>query len=162
MRRSSTSSRPKRSATCSTSALTRIDRADPAAPVAAEAQPLVDGERDGLERREIAEQLVDLEGAHQAAAHPRLGPEPRDVLARQQDSAGGGRQHAGQQVDEGRLAGAVRPDQRLARAALEAEGDVVGGDDAAEALAEAQGFERGAHRRTTRASKPRIPPPIRG
>ena len=43
--------------------------ADDAPPVGAEAQPLGDGEPDGFERRQIGEQLVDLEGARDAALH---------------------------------------------------------------------------------------------
>ena len=67
--------------------------------------------------------------------------EPGDVLAVEQDLAGGRAQHAGEQVDERGLAGAVRADQRMARALLDAERYVVRRDDAAEALVEADGFE---------------------
>ena len=47
-----------------------------------------------------------------------------------------GVQHAGQQVDQRRLARAVGADQRMARALLDAQRDIVGRDDAAEALDE--------------------------
>ena len=50
-----------------------IDGADATAPVAALPQPLAYRQRQGLERRQLAEELVDLEGAHQAAPHARLG-----------------------------------------------------------------------------------------
>ena len=45
------------------------------------------------------------------------------------DAARGRLEHAGQQVDQRRLAGAVRADQRLARALLDLQRDVVGGGE---------------------------------
>ena len=65
----------------------------------------------------------------------------RDVLAFERDAAGGGLQHAGQQVDQRGLAGAVGADQRVARAARDVQADVVGGGDAAEALDQALGLQ---------------------
>ena len=76
-----------------------------------------DRERERLQRRQLVEQLVDLERAHDAAAHALVRREPGDVVAVEPDRAGGRLEHAGQQVDQRRLAGAVRADQRVARAA---------------------------------------------
>ena len=56
-----------------------------APPVAAAAEPLRHRQPDGFERREIAEQLVDLEGARQAQAHAAVRREPRDIPALEQD-----------------------------------------------------------------------------
>ena len=66
------------------------------------------------------------------------------------------RQHAGQEVDEGGLAGAVRPDQGVPRARLEPERDVVGRGEAAEALVQADRLERRGHVRSP-ASAARAP-----
>ena len=85
--------------------------ADHAPPVAPAAHALRYGKAEGLERRHGREELVDLEGAGETALDPQFRPQARDVLALQQDLPGGRREHAGEQVDEGGLAGAVRADQ---------------------------------------------------
>ena len=74
-----------------------------------------------------------------------------DVVAIEPDRAGARLQRAGEQVDQGRLAGAVRADQRVAGAELDLERDLVGGNDAAEALDEAARLEHG---RSLRSSPP--------
>ena len=57
------------------------------------------------------------------------------LLAEHGDRAAGGGEHAGDQVEGGALAGAVRADQRDDLAGLDVEGDIVDGDHAAELLA---------------------------
>ena len=87
-------------------------------------------------------------------------------LALEQHLAGARRQHAGEQVDEGGLAGAVRPDQRVARACLEREGDVARGAQRAEVLAERARFEQRGHdgfalrggAASAFSTRPRMPP----
>ncbi len=78
-----------------------------------------------------------------------------------------GAKRAGHQIDEGGLARAVGPDQRVARAALEAELDVVGDRERAEALAETARLEGGGaviarpaalRQRSTRSQMPSMPP----
>src|SRR5690606_37600539 len=71
----------------------------------------------------------------------------RHVLPAQQDLAAIGRQNPGQQVDEGGLARAVRPDQGMARALFQRQRDLVGRDQPAEALFQRDGFQRGGHAR---------------
>ena len=106
------------------------------------ADALGDRDIDVLQHREAAEQPVDLEGAGDAELDA-LGLRDRgDVAAVEQHLAGGRRQHAGEQVDEGGLAGAVRSDQRVARAVLEPEVDVARGGERAEILAERAGLEQ--------------------
>ena len=61
-------------------------------------------------------QRVDLERARQAALDARVRRQCGDALAAQDHVARVGAQHAGEQVDERRLAGAVRTDQRVPRA----------------------------------------------
>ena len=65
-------------------------------------------------------QRVDLERARHAALDARVLRQAGDALVAQEDLARARRQHAGQQVDERGLAGAVRPDERVARAGREA------------------------------------------
>ena len=81
------------------------------------ADALGDRDVDVLQHRQAAEQPVDLEGARDAELDA-LAPAPCVVMscALQQHRAGRGQQHAGEQIDEGGLAGAVRADQRVARA----------------------------------------------
>ena len=67
--------------------------------------------------------------------------EPDQLLAVQLHRAGVGRDGAGQQVEHGRLPGAVRADEGGDRAAAQLDVQVVGGDDAAEALADTAGLE---------------------
>ena len=65
----------------------------------------------------------------------RFGVEPDQLLAVQQDRARVGRDGAGEQVEHRRLAGAVGADEGGDRALAQLDGELVGGDDAAEALA---------------------------
>ena len=94
-----------------------------------------------FEHAQAAEQRGDLEGADEAAPDPRRLRQPGDFGVVEQDLPGVRRQRAGHQIDEARLAGAVRPDQRVAGAAFEAEIDRVGDNERAEALCSARGFQ---------------------
>src|SRR5262249_54068482 len=58
------------------------------------------------------------------------------VLTEQHDLSGGGRKNSGDQIEQRRLAGAVRSDDRLAVAGHDLERDVAHGAQAAEALRE--------------------------
>ena len=94
--------------------------ADDAPPVEALAAPLGHRQPDGLQRRQVVEQLIDLEGAHDPQPHPLVRRAVADVLAVEQNAAGGRPLHAGEQIDQRGLAGAVRPDQGVAGALLDA------------------------------------------
>ena len=63
-----------------------VARAHPPPPVAAAAEPLRHHEADGLERRQIRIELVDLEGARQAAQHALVHRQIGDVVAFEQDA----------------------------------------------------------------------------
>ncbi len=117
----------------------------------ARAEALGDGDVHVVQHRQAAEQLVDLEGARDAALDPLRLRQRRQVLALEQHRAARGRQDAGEQVDERRLAGAVRPDQRVAGAALEAKVDVARHLERAEVLAQPAGLEERRHQRATAA-----------
>ena len=97
---------------------------------------LADGEIDVFQHGEVAKQLVDLEGAGDAAARAGRLRQRGDLLAVEQHVAGRGPHPAGDQIDESRLAGAVRPDQRVPGAARQGEIDVVGDLDGAEILSQ--------------------------
>src|SRR5439155_23049176 len=71
------------------------------------------------------------------------------------DAPGVGAQEAADDVEERRLAGAVRADQRGERAALDAEGGAVDGPDAAEASRHVGHLED--HSKTISSRLPRIP-----
>ena len=109
-----------------------VARPHPPPPVAAAAEPFGYRKADGLERRQIGIELVDLEGARQPAQHPLVHRQIGDVVAFEQDAPGIGLEHAGEQIDDGGLAGAVRPDQRMAGALLDPQRQIAGDPEAAE------------------------------
>src|SRR5499426_767250 len=139
-------------------------RARRAPRAAGDAAAFRDTERDIVEHRQIPEERVDLEGSADAALHARLLREPGDVLAAEQDPPRRRSEPAGEHVHEGRLAGPVGADQRVPRARLQPEVDVVRDRQGAEALAQAARFEHGAHRcgpltpATSRSTRPSKPP----
>src|SRR5436190_1873950 len=78
------------------------------------AEPFGYRKPNGLERRQIGIKLVDLEGARQPAQHAAVNRQIGDVVTLEHDPPGVGLEHAGEQVDHGGLAGAVRPNQGVA------------------------------------------------
>ena len=102
-----------------------------------------DRERDGLERVEVREQAVDLEGADKAALDAEFRVEVGDRFVAEPDFAAVGLQHAGDQVDQRGLARAVWSDQCVAHALRQLERDVARHDQRAEALVEAARGEGG-------------------
>ena len=117
------------------------------------------GERHVVERREVEEQRGDLERAREPEAGCAARPAaPVMSLAGEADAAGVGRDLAGQLADQRGLAGAVRADDGVQLAARHRERDVVGGDDAAEALGQAVDLRAAAQARRSPASMPSMPP----
>ncbi len=119
---------------------------------------------DVLARGHVVEQARHLESPAEAEGDAGGNRQVGDVVPREPDTAGVGPDLAAELVDEGRLAGAVRADQRMDFACLDSHGHVVGGKQAAEALHEAVDLEdRGHHRppRTkSRARSAMIPPRV--
>src|SRR5690606_20388180 len=112
---------------------------------------------------EPGKQRVDLEGACESALDALVLRHCGHVLVAEVHRAGSRRMHAGQQVDEGGLAGAVGPGQRVARPFGQREVDAVVGANAAPMLGKADGaqgglHDRALHRARRAASAPRIPP----
>ena len=66
---------------------------------------------DVLQHRHLRERLHDLEGAREPEPRDLVGPHPGDVAAVEEHASGGRRMHAGDQIDQGGLAGAIRSDQ---------------------------------------------------
>src|SRR5262249_6546060 len=118
--------------------------ADDAPPVAARAVALRDGKPERFDRRQVSEQLVDLEGAGDTELHAPMRFEVRDRRTVEQDFAARRAQYAGEQVDEGGLASAVWTDQGVACALADRNRNSARCDDAAEALVE---ISRLKHRR---------------
>src|SRR5580704_2268855 len=93
--------------------------------------------------RVAGEQRDDLIGARHAEMGAFAARRPRDVAVEQLDRAGVGLQLAGDQIEQGGLAGAVRADDQAALARLDFEIDVGGDAKAAERFAQAFDGKRG-------------------
>ena len=120
--------------------------------------PLADRQGHVFEYAQAAEQRSDLKGADEAALDPRGLREMGDIGTVEADLPGIRSQCPRHQLDKGRLAGTVRTDQRVARAAFEAKIDGIGDDQGAKALVQPMGLEcRGIHRRK-RSKSPSTPP----
>src|ERR1051325_7268558 len=137
-------------------------RGDVAPELAGNAAPLAQRKRHRLERVQPSKQGVDLEGARQTAAYARLRLESGDVFLAEQNLPGVGRQHAGHQIDQCGLTGAVRPDQRVARTHRQLQLNVAGNHQRAEALRQVtrgkgNGGQRCPHRPMILDRPPRIP-----
>ena len=91
------------------------------------------GEAHVLARAERGEDMAPLEGARDAFARHAMDRKAGDILAREDHLARVRLQHAGDQVEQRRLAGAVRADDGANLAGLELHVDRVDGDERAEA-----------------------------
>src|SRR5436190_4905004 len=94
-----------------------------------------------LEDAHVAEQARDLEGAHEPAQRDLVRREAEEALALERDLAGARALDPGDEVDERRLAGAVRSDDATDLAGLDREAHVVRRDEPAEALRQPPGRE---------------------
>ena len=147
--RSASASRPtSRSAAAATSrasasrpapSASRAGRAPPRLPAALEAR----ADRRVVEHGAVAEERRRLEGAHDAGERAGTRAARGELLTVEEHDALVGRQRAGEQPQRGRLAGAVRTDQRRDGARLEREVEPVDGHVATEVLAEPARFEAG-------------------
>ena len=120
-----------------------------------EQQVVDDGQR--------AERAGVLPGTGNARAGAFRHPQAVDPPAFHGDAAGILPHYAGDQVEQGRLAGTVRADQADDFARVQTEGDVVGDGDTAEALAQTGNVQNGTHVRAANGLRPlqasRPPPP---
>src|SRR5262249_17429506 len=111
----------------------------------ARARAHVPPDHDVLQRREVREQADVLEGARDAARSDAVRLEPGELVSVERERAAVGRVEAGEQVEPGRLAGPVRPDQPEDLAARDREAHAGKRLDAAEALADGSRLEQLAH-----------------
>src|SRR5581483_892841 len=95
-----------------------------------------------VEDGEVVEDVADLEAAAQSAALDLEGAEPGDVLALQLDRSGGHRKTRADQVEERRLARAVRTDDRVPLALVHDQVDAADDLGPPEALADVRQAER--------------------
>src|SRR5690606_1875719 len=84
-----------------------------------------DADAQVLEYRQPMEDIRDLERARQAEAVDRVRGKARDALAPQPDLTSGRRKHAGDDVEQCRLAGTVRTDQGMALAGRDGQVDTL-------------------------------------
>ena len=115
------------------------------------AEPFGHRDVDVLQHREPTEQTVDLEGAGDAALDARGLRHGGDVFALEQHLSTRWQEHAGEEIDERRLARAVGSDQRVARALFKPEIDVACGCERAEILRQRSGFQQRHGRACLRA-----------
>ena len=94
-----------------------------------------------LEHGQMRKHRRDLERADEPHPRDRRRPRAGDVAPVVEDLAARGRQELREQVEAGRLAGAVRADQRVDRAAPDAQAHVLDRDEALELLGEPPCFE---------------------
>ena len=102
-------------------------------------------DEDVLECGHVLEEPDVLEGAADPALGDRVRRLPRQVLTGEDDLPLRRLVHAGDHVEERRLAGAVRADQADDRALRDHEVDVRHGDEAAELLAHPDRLEDVGH-----------------
>ena len=95
--------------------------------------------------RQRRERPHDLEGAADAAPADAIGRKPVDALAGERDAAAVRCVHAGDHVEQGRLAGAVRADDGVDAAFGHLEAEPIDRDEAAEALADIVDRQERAH-----------------
>jgi len=101
------------------------------------------GHADVLEDGEVREDVGDLVRLRDAEARDPVLRQAGDLPAFEPDPAGGGRHLARDQPEEGRLARAVRADDRAQLAALDLEVHLRDGHEAAEASGQALGADDG-------------------
>ena len=106
----------------------------------------LDGEPHVLGDAEARKEIGQLERAAEAEPGALRRAQAGHVLPVDQDRAVGGAQLARDQVEVGRLAGAVRPDDGGELAGPEGAGDVIDRDMAAEADGQVARLERRRHR----------------
>ena len=115
------------------------------------------GDAHVLEHAELRKEVGDLEGLGDAAMGETVLRQAGDLLAPKDDLALARREGAGQHVEEGALAGPVRPDDRGEPVGEEVDADVLQGGEAAELLGDALGAKDRGHGRSQCSSDPQMP-----
>src|SRR6185437_7110853 len=110
-----------------------------------------------LDQAHLTEHADVLERARKPERGPRVNGAARHVLAREHDLSRARRDQAGDQVEQRRIAGAVRPDHRVDAATFHAKIDSVDGGQPGEATGEAGQFQQRAHAARRRMRTGRMP-----
>ena len=97
-----------------------------------------DADAEVLEHAEAMEDVGDLERARQPCPVDAMGLETADAASFEHDFAGRGREHAGDQVEEGGFAGAVGTDDRMPLARPDIEVEALDDLDRAEGLGQSR------------------------
>ena len=90
-----------------------------------------------LDRRHLVEEADVLEGAADAVLDDLVGRQAGELVPVEHDAPGRGHVHTREHVEERRLAGSVRPDERDDRPAWDREVDIVRRHEPTELLADA-------------------------
>src|SRR5712671_1427016 len=98
-----------------------------------------------LEGRKVGEQADVLEGARNSRPRDLIGPQPADVASIEQKKSLVRRVDSGEQIEQRRLAGAVRTDEAVDLGARDRKGNAVERVDAAEALRDAFRLQERRH-----------------
>src|SRR5262245_51487938 len=125
----------------------------------AAAEPRRDRRLQCLENGELGEDVDELEAPRHTEPGQPHGADAGDVAILEANGAGGRRQHAGEDVDQRRLAGAVGTDDRDELAGANGEADPVERAELAVELSDSLGGED--HPRTGAATARRAKSPIR-
>src|SRR6266404_764638 len=96
-----------------------------------------------FQNRQVRKSSRYLKGANHAHARDSRRPRARDLAAVVEDLAASGREESREQVEAGRLARTVRPDQRMDRSALDMQIDAVDRDESLEFPGQSTRFENG-------------------
>ncbi len=114
------------------------------------------GEQAVLAHGEGQQDVGALIAATEAAAGDLVGGPAGDVLAVEADAPGAGLERAGEKIDEGGLAGAVRADDAVHLVGVEGERHAVHGDETAEAAGQVLDGEAFRARRLALAHDPSL------
>src|SRR5207253_9377743 len=99
-----------------------------------------------VEYAQAGERLHDLMGARQAMPSDLVGCEAGDAFPLEDNLARVGRIDAIDEIEHGRLARAVRPDEAENLTLLDREGEIAHRFEATEALGQMRDFEQRGHR----------------
>jgi hypothetical protein len=110
------------------------------------AQPRMHADQDVVDDGLVLEDREVLEGAGNAKARQRMRRELGEIPAVKKDLAGGWPEHCADQIEECRLAGAVRADQAANLAGFDLEAHIFDGGQAAEASNDIEKRAHDSHR----------------
>src|SRR5205814_1712434 len=112
-----------------------------------QARPRLEGERDMLDGAQLLEEAGDLERARNPALRDLMRTQSSDIDAEEKDSTARRHEEAGQEVEEARLARAVRPNEGVDLPLAQSQVHAVHRSEAGEVLSECMGFDGATDRR---------------